>query len=187
MSRADQLDYLRRARGYRTLDARLWRQTRFFGAAALLCEVFAALSASPARYAVSAAARRFLAALSADLERVNLRIAAGLVDHPRTLRIPLDARMVRIEQHYVQRRLEGLGDRKAAGQLILHCNRLLNSSRQGCGREAGASAAARFAAVLDALRRREARDLDFARRSDREAIGVGLIEQVRAERLGATD
>jgi len=183
MSRTDRLDYLRRAQAYRALDTRLQAQTRFFGAAALLCEVLAQLSASPARFTVSGAVRRFLAALSRELEALNYRIAAGLAT-PVAAPVMLDARIVHIEQHYVQRRLDALRSRSrhASEQLVRHCNRLLNAPARVCG---GAEAALRLNAVLGQLRQCRARQLDFAQQADREAIGVGLIASLRAERPSA--
>jgi hypothetical protein len=183
----EHLDYLRRAHAYRLLDLRLCARTRFFAAAAVICEALAHLSVSPARLSVGGAAWRFLAALSTELEQVNLGIAEH-IERRALLRPALDACIVRIEQLHVQRELDRLQQqcRADSERLLVDCNRLLN-----CAHWPGLAGLRRLRleprspallrCVLKDLRRHRARTLDFARQRDREDIGLGLIARVRSE------
>jgi hypothetical protein len=189
----EHLDYLRRARAYRLLDRQLHAKTRFFAAASVVCEVLGTLSSSPARFAVSAAARQGLASLSTELEPLNLRIAGHLDGSADRLergrreqnafsRPALDAHIVRIEQIHVQRHLDRLRERCRAHseRLLADCNRLLNCPGLLPRSEPGAAALLRR--VLVELRGSGARTLDFGEQRDREDIGLAIIARVRAER-----
>jgi len=183
----EHLDYLRRAHAYRLLDLRLCARTRFFAAAAVICEALAHLSVSPARWGLGGAAWRFLAVLSTELEQVNRGIAEHIEGHA-VLRPPLDACIVRIEQLHVQRELDRLQQhcRADSERLLLDCNRLLNCAHwpglPGLRRlRVEPRAPALLRCVLQDLRHHRTRTLDFARQRDREDIGLGLIARVRAE------
>lgn len=168
--------YRRRASLYRCLDDELRDRTRFFAAASVICDVLAALSWSVTRVLLSLEARAFLSTLSGDLERLNVRIACAI----RAGRLAvggLDGRIVAIEQAYVQRQLVRLRAR-ASGPLD-DFNRLLNA--EPCRRALALSCSGHlFAVALLQTRRDLARSIDFSRRSDREAIGNGIISAVRA-------
>jgi hypothetical protein len=168
---------LRRAQAYRRWDQRLRGRTRFFAAAAVVSEVLALLCDTPLRFAVSAAARRFLASLNADLELVNAR-SADRIESGALHSTELDAHLVRLEQAFVQTELNLLLRTRgeAAHALLGDCNRLLNAG----GLWLGCSQTPHIlrCALVD-LRHSRRAALDFGRQSDREQIGNGLIAAIR--------
>lgn len=139
------------------------------------------MSMPGAQLAVSGSTRRFMGALSGQLETLNVSTAkaiqAGTIGGG-----SLDARLVNMEQTEVQRALDGLQspDPSAYDALIKEVNGLLNAD--GAMRSAGGAypSDGAYQKVLDGVRSDLARDIDFANQSDREAIGNALIDEVRS-------
>lgn len=127
--------------------------------------------------ALTVEGRQILSTLSAQLEQLNLRIAEGVRDG--RIQVPgLDGHIVNMEQSHVQWQLERMGAARASRPLE-DFNRLLNA--RGFRIALAHSRSGRlFAAALLRARRGIGRSIDFARQSDREAIGNGIIDAVRA-------
>ena len=172
-------DYVRRATRYREIDFCLAEHTRFFGAAALITEVLRSLTGTACRVLVSREVRGFLTDLGSDLERLNLRIAQS-IERGRLSGGSLDARLVNIEQSRVQQRLRQW-QRRSPGRyakLIGDLDRLLSLLRFPWAVRSAAAIILRD--VLGALRATLGRPIQFARQTDREAIGNAIIEVLHA-------
>ncbi|MBZ2183598.1 MAG: hypothetical protein K7J46_02730 [Bryobacter sp.] len=92
----------------------------------------------------------------------------------------LDSRMVHMEQSKVQGALDNLkkSDRAAYQTLIKEGNAGLNPTKdmRTLGSTFGTDKV--YLGVLDGVRKKLGRDIDFSRQSDREAIGNALIQHI---------
>jgi hypothetical protein len=119
-----------------------------------------------------------MAAISASLERTNSALALELEQG----RLYSDMRLVHIEQTVVQGHLDKLrADNPAAyARVIREVNSFLNARGvRGFLAESRTTDAA-YARVLDAVRGRLGRDIDFGRQLDREMIGNQLVSHIRS-------
>lgn len=127
-----------------------------------------------------------MARLSSRLEEVNATIAAKVSSGE--LRGPnLDAQIVNIEQTAVQRALDSLQkiDSALNTKMVGEINSLLNP-RGGASLGSRVLATDRaYGRILGGVRKDLGRDIDFARQSDREAIGNAVIDHIR--RTGGCD
>lgn len=199
--RAGDATYRRRALSYRRLDVRLANRTRFFGAASFICESLAVMSSAVGSLAAGGATRRFLASLSADLHAFNLHLAfcleagvSGASPLPaegerradrgalaKDAVDPFDCLMVRIEQARVQALLDEERRRDPDRHRRL-------TRRIDCLMRLAARAPAQFKAlnelgrIVCEVQTRIGRAPVFACRSDREAIGFGIVAGLRSPR-----
>jgi hypothetical protein len=173
------LDYRRRFHGYCEWDRELREHTRFFAAAAVICDVLAASQRAAVRCPVAVETRRFLAGLSSDLEAFNQRIALEV--RRRALESPLDERIVHLEQTRVQGWLDRIAAERArdSERIVGALNRMLNAPR--CWWAVGLHTSRLFRRSLYMTGERLGRPIDFARQADRERIGNSLIIAVRAD------
>ena len=131
------------------------------------------------RFFVSSSTMSFMARLSGRLETLNIA-SAKAIETGRLSGSNLDARMVHMEQSAVQRTLDDYKkeDSKAYSTMIKEVNGLMNStssSRTAAGLYPSDSS---YQGVLDGVRSRLGRKIDFENQMDREAIGNALIQQL---------
>lgn len=179
--------YCKRASRYRGYDRALSSQTRFFSAAAATVEFLANMDYPiGGRMFTSATTRSLLNNISSKLERPNGVMALRVANGELTGR-GLDARLVRYEQSLVQAELNSFAKNNPAGykEAVAEINGLLNAG--GAARAAGSlfPSDRRYMRVLDGVREKLGRDIDFSKQSDREAIGNALIKEAR--QLGLCD
>ncbi|MFZ4768265.1 MAG: RHS repeat-associated core domain-containing protein, partial [Roseimicrobium sp.] len=169
--------YCDRSQRYADLDAdpTISRQTRFFGAASLTTEALGSLDAPGAGIFASGAVRSFLSSMSTQLETANRGQLAGIRSGAFGSGPAADSRMVRFEQGLVQQRLDSLQQRdpKLYGNLVSSVNASLNGP--------AAQVDANYAKVLGQVKVQLGRDINFANRGDREAIGNALAAAVRSD------
>jgi hypothetical protein len=166
-----------RAALYAALDEELCAYTRFFSAASHTNLILHGLFPAVRRcFAVSKATEAFLLRVGADLEYMNVRLAQKI--RCRSMSGDLDGYLIAREQAAVQEKIETLkpfeysplmGD--LDGLLQLGILRECLAKLSGPARP--------YLDVLRTVRLASGRPLSFARRSDREAIGLGLIEAIR--------
>lgn len=175
-----------RAALYRRWDRALSRSTRFYAAAALINEVFAECLSGPACVLFSTRALDFFGATSRALLRFNapwaIAVARGGIRHG-LKDAQLDARLVHVEQMIVQRHLCELHreDRIAYHHVVREANRWLYLSQAFAGIARPYPSFSALGEVLRPIQRIRGQAIDFARRSDREAIGYALIASARRQ------
>ena len=178
-----------RAMAYTIIDADLSirNQTRFFAAAAKVSEALADSEAWSvvSRWSVSDRTAEFLNYLGSDLGKMNgeeaKQIKSGALTGP-----DLDAKLVNKEQDEVQTQLDKLKDSDSKGytKVIDEANKALNPGKFG-RREMSIKASDReFLAVLDEVRHKLGRNIDFANKDDRVLIGTTLIVHARKNSTG---
>jgi hypothetical protein len=134
------------------------------------------LQSAAARFGVLCGASRLLAALSADLEPFNLRLAVRVPSLPWGGRA-LDERIVHWEQTRVQRRLQSLAGEDTT-ERVRSLNQLLNAAGSlRCLDPKGATEI--LASASSRARHALHRPLDFACQADREAVGHSMIAAIR--------
>lgn len=181
-----------RAAEYGQIDARVSGQTRFFAAASAVSQALAnadiGYGGFMSRMApqISGSTQEFLGAVGQDLLQLN-RSAAADIQSGRMSGPDLDSRMVHMEQSKVQGALGNLkkSDPAAYQTLIKESNAGLNptDAMRKVGSVFGTDKA--YLGVLDGVRKKLRRDIDFSKQSDREAIGNALIQHIR--RTGGCD
>ncbi|MGE0887065.1 MAG: RHS repeat domain-containing protein [Blastocatellales bacterium] len=188
--------YCKRAEEYGHYDANpeINKRTRFFAAAAAASQALASGDTAEGfeRAFLSTTTRAFLSVVGEELLKVNRDVIRTIQDGG-SLTFPgpdptgpaLDAKLVRLEQSTVQNLLDNLKNANPDkyNTVIMENNALLNPS--GFIMEAAMSSRISFATdkafgkVLEAVRKDLGRNIDFARQSDREAIGLKLVEHIR--------
>ncbi len=175
-----------RADTYASVDRILRDKTRFFAAASAV-SLYGAntdagadldVSLSPL-VGVSGTTSAFFSKLGEDLEKMNWNIVKSIQDGSLSGE-NLDAQIVQMEQTTVQEALDDLKktNPEEYARLITDANKALNPGKVARDLADFPSDKA-FIQILDQVRRDLGRDIDFARQSDREAIGNKLIEHVR--------
>lgn len=158
-----------RARRYARIaaDPAIAARTHFFSAAAIVTKALATRDQPP-----------FLSKLGAQLEVANVRRAREI----RTGKLyrqgsPLanTAEFVRFEQALVETELARLRERDPDGyRAVVACaNEQIARSARGIARWVNR----KFARAVDDTRRRLGRDIDFARRQDRELLGNAIARE----------
>ncbi len=163
------------------IDGKVSSQTRFFAAASATVQSLASLDIPGAGFFVSDQNRSIMAGLSLSLEALNTGIASSI--EKGILRGPgLDSRIVRKEQKAVQTFLDKLNSSNPNSykSLVGEFNSLLNPNGM-LEKVAGSvfSTDSAYGRILDGVRSDLGRDIDFAKQSDREAIGNAVIKNVR--------
>jgi hypothetical protein len=160
---------LARARRYRRIaaDPVIAARTHFFSAAAIVTKALATRD-QPA----------FLAKLGAKLEVANVRrareIRAGKL-YRRGSVLANTADFIRFEQALVEAELERLraGDSQAFDSVVQCANGQIDRATRGIARWLNR----RFAKAALDTRRELGRDIDFARRDDRERLGNAIARE----------
>jgi hypothetical protein len=158
-----------RERRYRRIaaDPSISTRTHFFGAAAIVTKALATRDQPP-----------FLANLGAKLEVANVRrareIRAGKLYRNGTAQANT-VDFIRFEQALVQAELERLQarDAHAYGKVIACANAQISRATKGIARWLNR----RFARAVIATRAQLGRDVDFARREDRELLGNAIARE----------
>jgi RHS repeat-associated protein len=173
-------DYCRRGELYRRFDYKFATSTRFFAAASMTVTYLANSELIGSGFLLSNSTSSFMSKLSGQLEGVNIK-AAKAIEAGSLGGRNLDARLINMEQKYVQSALDGFksNNPKAYALAIGEINGLLNSS--GTTKFLGSTYPSdrSYMRVVDGVRKDLGRDINFAKQSDREAIGNALISQVR--------
>jgi hypothetical protein len=169
--------YCDRSQRYADLDAdpAVSRQTRFFAAASLTTEVLGSLDIPGAGIVVGNASRTFLSSMSAQLETANNGQLAAIRTGALGSGPVADAKMVRFEQGLVQQMLDKLqrNDPKFYATLVSKVNSSLNGPAALMDRN--------YSRILGQVRGQLGRDINFANRGDREAIGNAAAAAVRGD------
>ncbi|MBK7598264.1 MAG: RHS repeat-associated core domain-containing protein [Acidobacteria bacterium] len=185
--------YCKRAEEYGYYDANpeVNKRTRFFAAAAAASQALASGDTVQGfeRAFLSTTTRAFLSAVGEELLKVNMGVIRTIQDgglltfQGQDLTRPdLDAKLVRLEQSTVQNMLNNLKakDPDRYNKVIQDNNALLNPSGRLMKMATSAFPTdAAFGKILDAVRKDLGRNIDFAKQSDREAIGLKLVEHIR--------
>ena len=115
--------------------------------------------------------------MKVNLDAVGRILSGAKNGSPATL----DAQMVHMDQTGVQSQLDKLRhtDPDKYARIIKDINASLNPGvfKSKLGKIAGSDRA--FSAILDAVRAKLGRNIDFSIQSDREAIGNALIDHIR--------
>lgn len=159
-------------------DPALNAKTSFFAAASAVTNALAGAFINGSRPFVSDTTRAFIVQSSRELAANNLasasRIASGqmMTGSNRALN---DASFVRSEQSMVQRQLDGLkaSSPESYKTVVGETNSLLNGSMAGMDRN--------FARALENTKEKLGRDIDFANKADRVAIGDALTSIARGQ------
>lgn len=168
-------EFAQRAALYRQWDRTLCGSTRFYAAAALINEAFAEGLSTPARLLLSRSTVHFFGTLRRVLQAFNVSLAASVA---RGSWLSLqDRSLVPLEQAIVQRHLASLylAEAHSYARLIGETNRLLHFVRTLVRFSAPHSSVATLGRVLRQLHGSRGKTVNFAQRSDREAIGNALI------------
>ena len=132
-------------------------------------------------FMASGATRGFIVDVGKKLEGFNQGIAAE-ISSGSFQGEGIDAKIVQREQKFVQEQLDALkkSDPAAYSKVISDSNAGLNPT--GFFREAGKrnSTDGAYLKVLDRVRKSLRRNIDFAKQSDREAVGNAIINHIRA-------
>jgi len=160
-----------RAQRYRRVaaDPFIAARTHFFSAAAIVTQALATRDQP-----------EFLARLGAKLEVANMRrareIRAGKLYQEGTV-LANTADFVRFEQGLVETELERLRERDAQrhSDVVTCANEQIARAAQGLARWLNRE----FARAVVATRRQLGRDVDFARREDRELLGNTIARESR--------
>jgi hypothetical protein len=179
-------EFRSRARLYAVWDRRLWKCTRFFGAAAVtntaLVELFSRYGVD---FFVSRFTSEFLASVGCLLERMNMelagRIAAGAIEADN-----LDDQLIASEQSAVQNCLAHLHSIDGAGyaNTVVEIDRVLTFARCAGSPRKWFSGRAAYARVLQHVADQLGRSASFALQNDRETIGRMLVRHLRGSALG---
>ena len=169
--------FLHRAHLYRQWDLRLFRQTRFFGAAALTNLVLADLFSRPAaRMWLAPGTQSFLLEAGKVLQALNFKVAEELARRSQNTNI--DAQLVAIEQSALEYLLHSLRAADAAAHAVTtsQLDRLLDLRgwRYLPALNLSPSAGV-YERVLKRVRRELNRHIRFLLQSDREHIGRTVI------------
>ncbi|MEO8397506.1 MAG: RHS repeat-associated core domain-containing protein, partial [Chloroflexota bacterium] len=156
-------------------DPAISAHTRFFGAASLTTEALGSLDAFGAGLFASRDVRNFLSSVSVQLESGNRSQLGAIRSGALGSGAAADARMVHFEQGIVQQRLDAL--RETNPDLYGETISTVNSSLNGPAAQVDRN----YAGVLSTVRDQLGRNIDFGRRSDREAIGNALAREVRRD------
>jgi RHS repeat-associated protein len=184
--------YCRRASAYAYYDTmpEINNRTRFFAAAAAVSQALASGDTfwGIERRFISTKTQAFLSGVGEELQRLNRGFAQALQEGGNlTLSGPdptgpaLDKKLIHFEQSTIQQLLNNLKEKDPDGynQVIEENNALLNpTDKMKKGAEIFPTDAA-FGKILDAVRKDLGRNIDFAKQSDREAIGLKLVEHIR--------
>ena len=173
--------FRRRAQLYGALDARLYAQTRFFGAACVTNRVLAHLTSLGGSLAEADLCADWLLDLGASLETLNRSIAEAV--HAGRLAGPaLDEQIVSIEQSAVERSLQRAMNTRESGyrQVLPALDAILN--HQSWVSTLHFSSAVRwYRRVLAGVRHELQAPIEFARQLHREKIGMALIAALRRD------
>lgn len=155
-------------------------RTSFFSAASVVTNALASKDIGIS--GVSAQTSGFLNRTSTALETANINKASGILAGTEFSGGSIaanDAAFVRFEQGMVQDQLNALqsSDAGAFKSIVGEINGLLNAS--GAKSIAAGLADPNFQGVLNGVRESLGRDIDFANRSDRIAIGDALTKKTR--------
>jgi hypothetical protein len=176
-------DFAQRAALYWQWDQALCGSTRFYAAAALINEVFAECLSGPARVLLSAPTLEFFLTVSRTLQRFNTNWAVSVGRSEQGVRegAQLDTWLVQLEQVLVERCLRQLycAERRAYGRVIREANAWLRLAQALAGFPAPYPSFTILGSVLRQLHRGRGQSIDFAQRSDREAVGNALIVSAR--------
>jgi len=172
--------YCQRATLYAEMDGVVGSQTRFFAAASATVQLLADMEIPiVGGLGTSASTRTFLSTLSTRLESTNRQMEQSILSGMSIAGTgSLDERLVHIEQTRVQEELDTLSSANPGGykELISQVNKMLNATG-GAGSALPSDKA--YQGVLNSVRKSLGRDIDFSKKSDREAIGKGVIDYVR--------
>jgi hypothetical protein len=174
-------EFGRRAQLYALLDRRLLLHTRFFGAAAWTNIALAELFSHPARRLwISNLTREFLTDLGRELQILNARIARTIEASVCDIE-DLDRRIVRTEQTAVQLLLDGFRATNSAGAAtaITEINRLLALTAMRNSAAILHTIGVSYGCALRAVEEELGRAIDFGLQSDRECVGITLINGLR--------
>jgi hypothetical protein len=177
-------DFAQRAALYSQWDHALSGSTRFYAAAALINEVFAECLSGPARVLLSAPTVEFFITVSRALQGFNVNWAFSVGRGGRQgvqQGAQLDTWLVHVEQVIVERCLRQLyrAERRAYGRVIREANAGLRLAQALAGFPAPYPSFTTLGNVLRQLHRGRGQSIDFAQRSDREAVGNALIVSAR--------
>jgi RHS repeat-associated protein len=170
-----------RATEYGRIDARpgVQSQTRFFAAANAVSQALADVATPISGIFVSSHTASFLEGVGENLLKLN-ESEANAIQNGSLSGPNLDQQLVHNEQSSVQGQLDSFqqsdptGYTKAIGEINGSLNRMVT---RGLQQLTGTDRA--YAGVLDGVRKNLGRNIDFSKQGDREAIGNGLINQVR--------
>jgi hypothetical protein len=176
--------YCQRATEYGQVHEQVKDKTYFFAAASAVSVAFGTGDMGPGGILsrtfgpLSKSTQDFMGKVGQDLLQVNRGIA-GEIQSGKLSGADLDARIVNREQTKVQGALDSLKKSDPAGY-----DKLVKESNAGLNPTAGLRKLAvgtdkAYLGVLDGVRKSLGRDIDFARQSDREAIGNALIQHIR--------
>lgn len=178
--------YCQRATEYGQIHERVKDKTYFFAAASAVSVAFGTGDIGPGGVLsrtfgpISGSTQKVLAGVGEELLQLN-RSAAADIQSGKLAGPDLDARMVHMEQSKVQASLDSLkkSDPAAYSKLVTESNAGLNPSAtlRAIGSRFATEKA--YLRVLDGVRKQLGRNIDFARQSDREAIGYALIQHIR--------
>jgi len=173
-----------RADEYGRIDANpnIQSQTRFFAAANAVSQALADVDAPGSSLigGISSNTSTFLEGVGQRLQAFNEckahLIASGDMSGP-----GLDQQLVHNEQTMVQGQLDNLkqSNPDAYNQTITEINGALNPGAVGQFASTRFSTDKAYAGVLDGVRKDLGRNIDFSKKSDREAIGNALIKHIR--------
>ena len=186
--------YCKRAEEYGRLDANpeIRKRTRFFAAAAAASQALASGDDmyKASQMFLSRTTSDFLQKIGEELLIINRLAAQDIASggdlenrHMKSFKGPdtglaLDAKLVRLEQSTVQGLLDDLKvANPAAYKTVIKENNALLNSPSILASVYGTDEA--FGKIVAAVRKSLGRDLDFAKQSDREAIGLKLVEHIR--------
>jgi len=169
MALEHQISSRARARRYRRIaaDPAIATRTHFFAAAAIVTRALATRDQLP-----------FLARMGARLEVANVRrareIRAGKL-YRRGSVLANTADFIRFEQALVQTELEQLlaRDPGAYQEVVTHASEQISRATTGLARWLNR----RFARAVIETRRQLGREVDFARRDDRELLGNSIARE----------
>ncbi|MEO5926977.1 MAG: RHS repeat-associated core domain-containing protein [Bryobacteraceae bacterium] len=173
-----------RAAEYAQIDASVKGQTRCFAAASAVSQ---ALASSDIGYCgfisrlmpqISGTTQQSVQAIGQDLLQMNHGIVADIRAGTLT-GSDLDARLVNKEQSRVQGNLDKLKKSDPAAYLLLIAESNAGLNPTDALRSLAVGTDKAYLGVLDGVRTKLGRNIDFSKQRDREAIGNALIQHIR--------